>query len=173
MKHIAGMGYIKETGADEYAPTNFSRALTIPIIGDGYPALYVFSVANLWSFNCSANWISAGGAHMSCSRFAEYMQKTKYATPSDAKAGPYQYAFDTEMNMFEYLHAHPPLGKQFDHHMSGYRQGRPSWMDPNFYPVEEQLIKGMRTSHDAVMLVDIGGGLGHDLEEFRYVVIQA
>jgi len=41
MKHIAAMGYIIETGTDEYAPTNFSKALTIPIIGDGYPALYV------------------------------------------------------------------------------------------------------------------------------------
>ena len=41
MKHIAAMGYIKEINEDEYAPTNFSKALTIPIIGDGYPCLYV------------------------------------------------------------------------------------------------------------------------------------
>jgi hypothetical protein len=99
------------------------------------------------------------------------MQKTNYATPSTADAGPYQYAFDTNMNMFEYLHEHPPLGKQFDHHMGGYRQGRPSWMDPHFYPVEEELIKGMEPSTDAVLLVDIGGGLGHDLGEFRYAAV--
>jgi hypothetical protein len=30
------MGYIKETGVDEYQPTNFAKALTIPIIGDAY-----------------------------------------------------------------------------------------------------------------------------------------
>lgn len=72
--------------------------------------------------------------------------------------------------MFEYLHAHPPMGKQFDHHMGGYRQGRPSWMDSNFYPVEERLIKDMDTNDDAVLLVDIGGGLGHDLTEFMSVV---
>lgn len=41
MKHIAAMGYIEETGPDEYASTNFSRALTIPVIGDGYPVWYV------------------------------------------------------------------------------------------------------------------------------------
>jgi hypothetical protein len=41
LKHIGAMGYIKETDADTYAPTNFSNALTIPIIGDGYPCLYV------------------------------------------------------------------------------------------------------------------------------------
>lgn len=39
MRHLAAMGYITETGVDEYKPTNFSTALAIPIIGDGYPAL--------------------------------------------------------------------------------------------------------------------------------------
>jgi hypothetical protein len=36
LKHLAAMGYIKETGVDEYQPTNFAKALTIPIIGDAY-----------------------------------------------------------------------------------------------------------------------------------------
>jgi Mn-dependent DtxR family transcriptional regulator len=39
MRHISAMGYIKEIGPDEYKSTNFSRALTIPIIGDGYPCM--------------------------------------------------------------------------------------------------------------------------------------
>ena len=39
MKHIAAMGDIKETGVDEYAPTNFSSALAVPVIGEGYPCL--------------------------------------------------------------------------------------------------------------------------------------
>ncbi|KAF2646829.1 S-adenosyl-L-methionine-dependent methyltransferase [Massarina eburnea CBS 473.64] len=146
-REVLAMGYIKETDVDEYAPTNFSKALTIPIIGDGYPCL-------------------AGGAHTASTKLHEYLRQTQYATPSDFAAGPYQYAFDTEMNLFQYMHAHPPLGKQFDHHMGGYRQGRPSWMDPNFYPVKEQIFAGMDTSEDSVLLVDIGGGLGHDLGEF-------
>ncbi len=37
MRHVAAMGYIVETGADEYKPNNFSKALAIPVIGDGYP----------------------------------------------------------------------------------------------------------------------------------------
>ncbi|KAF2833250.1 S-adenosyl-L-methionine-dependent methyltransferase [Ophiobolus disseminans] len=147
LKHISAMGYVQETGSDEYAPTNFSTALTIPIIGDGYPCL-------------------AGGALRSGLHFHEYMENTNYATPN-AELGPYQDAFDTKMNMFQYMVANPPLGKQFNHHMGGYRQGRPSWMDPTFYPVEKQLFTGFDTSPDAALLVDIGGSLGHDLEEFR------
>ena len=72
--------------------------------------------------------------------------------------------------MFEYLNKHSPLGEQFDHHMSGYRQGRPSWMDHGFYPVQKNLVEGLDTSDDAVLLVDVGGGHGHDIQEFRYGV---
>jgi hypothetical protein len=108
---------------------------------------------------------------MSCSKFPEYMEKTNYASPKDIAAGPYQYAFDTKMNMFEYMNAHQPLGQQFNHHMGGYRQGRPSWMDSNFYPVEKRLIEGLDSSPDAALLVDIGGSLGHDLQEFGYAII--
>jgi hypothetical protein len=101
------------------------------------------------------------------------MAKTNYQLTNDVKTGPYQYAFNTEMSMFEYMNANQPLGLQFNHHMGGYRQGRPSWMDANFYPVNERLVGGLDTSDDAVLLVDIGGSLGHDIEEFRYVDHQA
>lgn len=48
--------------------------------------------------------------------------------------------------------------------MGGYRQGKSSWMDPGFYPVNERLT---RNAQDSVFLVDVGGGLGHDLEELK------
>lgn len=53
--------------------------------------------------------------------------------------------------------------------MTGYRLGRPSWMDPEVYPVQENLVAGfnMHGAEDPVILVDIGGSYGHDLEEFR------
>ena len=39
MRHMAAMGYIEETGEEVYKSTNFSKALVIPIIGDGYSCL--------------------------------------------------------------------------------------------------------------------------------------
>ena len=51
--------------------------------------------------------------------------------------------------------------------MSGYRQGKRSWMDDGFYPVEERLGLDTDDDKDAVFLVDVGGGLGHDLEELK------
>lgn len=54
--------------------------------------------------------------------------------------------------------------------MSAYNSGRPKWVDPSFYPVQEQLIDGFITDSededDEVMLVDVGGSLGQDIELF-------
>lgn len=114
---------------------------------------------------------SAGGGIEAFARFSEYMKITKYANPSDSEIHPYHFGFDTKMNMFEYMVAKPPLGSQFNNHMSGYRQGRPSWMDTDFYPVKKQLYAGVDS--DDVLLVDIGGGVGHDLAEFVYVRVRS
>ena len=40
-------------------------------------------------------------------------------------------------------------------------------MDPSIYPVHEKLIHGAETGSGAPFLVDIAGGLGHDLTEFK------
>lgn len=49
--------------------------------------------------------------------------------------------------------------------MSGYRQGKLSWCDEGFYPVAERI--GQRLNSEPPLLVDVGGGLGHDLLELR------
>ena len=42
-------------------------------------------------------------------------------------------------------------------------------MDEDFYPVEERLGYDTQTDdNNAVFLVDVGGGLGHDLEELKF-----
>lgn len=39
MKHFAAMGYLEEVSKDTYNLTNFSRSLSVPIIGDPYPCM--------------------------------------------------------------------------------------------------------------------------------------
>ena len=56
--------------------------------------------------------------------------------------------------------------ERFNNHMRGYRQGRKPWMDPTVCPVKDILFKWAETSPDTPLLVDIGGNVGHDLEEF-------
>ena len=97
----------------------------------------------------------------------EYLAKTGYKNPQNAMDGPFQYGHSSPLQFFDWLKANPDVFDTFNNHMMGYHQGRPSWMDADFYPVEERLGKDFSKEKDAVMLVDIGGGMGHDLEEFQ------
>ena len=49
--------------------------------------------------------------------------------------------------------------------MIGYSADRARWMDPGCVPVAEVL--GSNLSQNAVLLVDVGGGSGHDIELFQ------
>lgn len=146
MRHLASMGYLKELEADTYERTNFTKAMAVPVIGQGYPCL-------------------SGGCLAALDQFHVWADKNNWQTPNSLFDGPYQHAFNTELNFFQYLQANPPYGEQFNFHMGGYHQGRPSWMDPGFYPVQKNLIDGFDKDSGA-MLVDIGGSIGHDIQEF-------
>lgn len=62
---------------------------------------------------------------------------------------------------------HPESLEDFNNHMVGYRAEQASWMDSDSYPVEELLGKAADQDNRAVLLVDVGGGLGHEIEEFQ------
>lgn len=40
-------------------------------------------------------------------------------------------------------------------------------MDVGFFPVQERLIEDSKITNDDVLLVDMGGSIGHDLSEFK------
>ncbi|KAK2037189.1 S-adenosyl-L-methionine-dependent methyltransferase [Colletotrichum somersetense] len=147
MRHLAAMGYIKETGLDEYRPTNFSKSMSLPMIGDGYIAMT----------SCT------GAAPL---RFHEYSRKRGYKNPTDAKDTALMYAYNTDMDMFAWQQS-LGYGTHFNHHMSGYRQGRVPWSAPTFFPVQDRLIAGADQNPEAPFLVDIGGSIGHDIMEFH------
>ncbi|KKY22658.1 putative hydroxyindole o [Phaeomoniella chlamydospora] len=141
LKHLAAMGTIEESGVNEYKLTNFSKCLAMP---------------------------NATGVTNSIYKLPEYLAKTGFRDPDNAVDGPFQFAFDTSDHWFAWAQKNQPVFSQFSNHMGAYHQGRPSWMDEDFYPVESSLVKGARTDADAVMLVDVGGSLGHDIVEFYH-----
>ncbi|PWY82953.1 S-adenosyl-L-methionine-dependent methyltransferase [Aspergillus heteromorphus CBS 117.55] len=147
-KHLAAMEVITETGPDEYTATNLSTTLSVGRYADA------FSLLSHWFFPA----IYA---------LPSFLQKAGYRNPSDITNSAFQLGHQTEAHFFQCAQRSPTLNKQFNNHMSVYHQGRPSWMDHGFYPVEERLVKGVDISTGDVFLVDIGGSTGHDLCEFR------
>ncbi|KAL1954422.1 hypothetical protein VTO42DRAFT_1192 [Malbranchea cinnamomea] len=148
MKHLGAMGVVEETGTDEYRNTGFSTALTIQKYADGFPCV-------------------TGCVTPAILQLPAYLKKTGYKNPRDGKDGPFQYGLKTHLDFFEFLDANPVIHSQYNSTMAAYRQGRASWMDPGFYPVQSNLVDGASTEKDSVFLVDVGGNKGHDLEEFR------
>lgn len=94
-----------------------------------------------------------------------YLRQNNHRIPSDGKNCPFQLGFGTDLHFFEFLRDHPIHASQFNNHMSAYHQGRPSWMDVGFYPVLD-LVMGVKYT-DEILLVDVGGSVGHDLSEFH------
>ena len=94
-----------------------------------------------------------------------YLKEIKYQNPGNIADGPFQYAHHTKDPFFVWIGKRPEHFEHFNNYMSGYRQGKRSWMDEGFYPMEERL--GRDAEKYGTFLVDIGGGLGHDLEELK------
>ncbi|CAI7587044.1 unnamed protein product [Penicillium glandicola] len=145
LRHLAAMGVILETGPNEYRRTGLSIMLSSQRYSDSY-----YTVTN-----CMAASVLALPAQL---------KKTDYVNPSNGKECSFQRGFQTDLHFFEYMKANPETSSQFNNHMSVYRQGRPKWMDVGFYDVPSLFPN---VTQDDVLLVDVGGGIGHDISDFR------
>ncbi|KAL3478271.1 S-adenosyl-L-methionine-dependent methyltransferase [Aspergillus californicus] len=147
LKHLGAMGVIRETGPDEYRRNGFSTSLSAKRYSDAYP--------------CMTGCITFG-----LTSLPAHLKKTGYQNPSDGCNTAFQDGYRTSSHFFQFLKDHPAHAEQFNNHMTAYHQGRPSWMDVGFYPVES-LTEGLPIGSEDVLLVDVGGGVGHDLSEFH------
>lgn len=96
-----------------------------------------------------------------------YLKSINYIQPTSLVDGPFQAAHKTDLPFFAWLDANPPYQQIFNSYMSAYRAGKVSWLDPGFYPVQAQLIDKFDAQISDVLLVDVGGSLGHDLRELH------
>ena len=95
----------------------------------------------------------------------EFLARTSFKNP-EGPMGNFQSAFNTELQMFPWLMEHPQQMSNFNDLMMGQRMNRIEWF--NFADVDIILLNGFgETTENATLLVDVGGGRGHDLEAFR------
>lgn len=91
-----------------------------------------------------------------------FLQKGHYSCPTDPKDGLVQFAFDTEQSAFDYLGSDPSLLADFNITMEAAAGKRIKWTE--WYPVQSRLLDG--ALEDTVLMVDVGGGDGHDILHF-------
>ncbi|KAL3429516.1 S-adenosyl-L-methionine-dependent methyltransferase [Aspergillus tetrazonus] len=106
-------------------------------------------------------------ARPSFNGFPAHFKARGYRSPElGTLDGPFQNAHQTTLPFFEWLVANPLNLQHFDSFMSAYRAGKANWYDEGFYPVKERLVDGFDERVSDVLLVDVGGGRGHDVFTF-------
>ncbi|OQD66762.1 hypothetical protein PENPOL_c004G05829 [Penicillium polonicum] len=99
--------------------------------------------------------------------FPVYFKKNGYRSPTlGGTEGPFQAAHRTDLLFFDWVAAIPSHLLHFNSFMSAYRAGKASWFDEGFYPVSHRLICGFDAEIGDALLVDVGGGRGHDVAAF-------
>ena len=93
----------------------------------------------------------------------KFFKEAGYQSPSNAKDGIVQYAFQSKLGMFDLLKSKPEMLRDFNTFMGNTMGARKYWVD--WYPVQERLL--LESDANAALMVDIGGGRGHDLEAFH------
>ncbi|KAJ5149650.1 hypothetical protein N7448_001228 [Penicillium atrosanguineum] len=122
LKHLCAVGVILETGPNEYRRTGMSTSLMSQRYSDAY--------------SCMTACITKGVLALPAQ-----LKKTGYKNLDNGTDCAFQLGYKTPLHFFEFLKEHPDAAKEFNNHMSAYRQGRPSWMDSGFYDVPA-LING-------------------------------
>ena len=102
-----------------------------------------------------------------------YFESRGYKCPTDPDDTPFQYALKTKLSFYEYLEHDSEGFKDFDIFNTASKLNRPIFV--NWFPVQERIINGFDhgKENSNVLLIDIGGGLGHDLERFKRTFPQA
>lgn len=92
----------------------------------------------------------------------DFLQERGYKSPTDPEDGIFQYAKGYKGNLFQYYGDHPRQGQSFNTIMGGVMAHQASWLD--IIPAETFLDGADPT---LPLVVDVGGGIGQDIERFR------
>jgi hypothetical protein len=99
------------------------------------------------------------------SKAPEYFRGRGSQTPLESNKGLFQYVENTEESMWSLMSKKHEEMEEFYIHMAGRRANLPAWAD--WFPVQERIIDGFEDEKGDVLLVDVAGGRGHDLEYFH------
>jgi hypothetical protein len=104
------------------------------------------------------------GATRSLAHLPQYLKETSYRNVSGAP-GPFQAAHNSQNSFFEWLISDPAMMSNFNTFMAGNLETRKNWFDA--FPAEKIVFDGASTDPESVLLIDIAGGEGHDIERFH------
>lgn len=91
----------------------------------------------------------------------DFLAKISYQDITDNANTVHQAAWKSEGPVFVWMAEHPQNADYFNQYLAHRRKDMPTWLD--VFPVEQE-TKG---AENGVLLVDIGGNIGHVCAEFK------
>jgi hypothetical protein len=96
-----------------------------------------------------------------------FFRESGHGNVENATHTPFKHAYQTQLEYFPWLETQPAALDDFANWMSNKDKVSRGWVD--WFPVEDHLkldTTKNETDHEA-LIVDVGGGKGHDLKRFR------
>ncbi|KAI1747698.1 putative O-methyltransferase [Xylaria castorea] len=144
LRPLSSIGFVKEVGERTWEPTPITHAMANEGIAAGHRVLGEMVVST-------------------ATKAPRYFKEAGYNCPTDPRDGLTQYAFQTKLSAFQLYSSMPGILKDFNMFMGNTMGARSYWI--NWYPVHERLLNG--SVQELPLLVDVGGGKGHDLLAFH------
>ena len=143
LRHLSTGGVINKLDEDTYVANSLTKELAVA--GGGDAVAYILEV----TFPYFAGIPKA-------------LVGRKWDPSSQNGKSLWKEASGTNQDYYDWLKDNPDRLTQFDAMVKGFAASREPWVD--IYPTEQLFDEDDR---DAPILVDVGGGSGHDIELFR------
>ncbi|CAG9998313.1 unnamed protein product [Clonostachys byssicola] len=144
LRPLSAVGVVNEVGERRWEATPVTHAMATKEIAAGHRMIGEMIV---------------GAAQ----KAPKYLKEYGYRCPIDPRDGLMQYAHQTKLNTFDFFCSMPDVFNDFNLFMGNTMGARNYWVD--WFPVEEQLLQDL--DKESALLVDVGGGKGHDLIAFQ------
>lgn len=150
LRLLVSTRFIEETEIGNYKATELSRSFTHPGFVGGMNHLFTQGLP-----------VFTG--------LPRFMANTSYVTPETPTDGPFQFGLKTPDSFFQWLVNHPKEGEGFNALMSVvHEQTSYSWI--KVYPISD-LTKDGTPEAGVPLVVDVGGGVGRDMENLRQALL--
>ncbi|KAI9714607.1 MAG: hypothetical protein M1828_001144 [Chrysothrix sp. TS-e1954] len=151
---LVAAGIIKQDEDGRYEASSVSNVFCLPSLADGLKHCFDLIYAP-------------------CAHLPSQLRDTDFKNPNDPHKTSYQLALNTDKHFFNSLADAEPeparLSNQFNNFMTAFRSAKPPWT--TLFPIEDVVYKDAK--EDTAMLVDVGGGSGHDLVLFKQAIPEA
>ncbi|KAF4637258.1 hypothetical protein G7Y89_g832 [Cudoniella acicularis] len=144
LRPLSAVGFVKEVAEQTWVATPITKAMANDTIAAGHRMM--------WELMAVA-----------VAQAPKFLKETRYRSPANSQDGLVQYAYQTKLSVFELISTIPQMQRDFDIFMGSMMGTGKYWID--WYPIQELIIDGARD--DSVLMIDIGGGNGYDLQAFE------